>query len=703
MRMDLHCHTRRIKSGDGPGREVSPKLFRKKILEADVKIIAITNHNYFDYNQFHTLKNQNSDICQIWPGIEIDVKDCSSRWHLIVVVNPDETDVFNSKVSCLFDGDDLETCTHNLDEIHDAFGELDAIYISHFHKAPAISESDRKKLLEIVGDSTRIFNETSDHRSMGVFANYDYNTLVGSDVSDWSNYEKCSFAELRLPIESFQQFCLLAKRDSSVVDSLINTKRTYAVQASPYKSVKFDLKLYEDVNIIFGAKGTGKTEILNSLYNGLLEQGLRCEKNIASERTDEFNELTKNNGMPEDISILDREPCTEQFRLLSDWTDCSPTQFSKYIDWYRTKENNSNKRRMKVTNAQEIQFNKSSKYESHKADFLSIRDIKTAIENIQLSDYIDDSKIGQLNELISLLKDSIFRKRKGDVAEESAVMLTNYSINKIKAIADKNTDSVSKPSKTGYREFAHARLRLLVAVDKIRKNLEPVEVNTQVPIGALEDKGKIYQNSRYRMLCEESRTVEFSKNITVLKEVKKQLSNVNTHILDVDLAPILSILVSLCESNNISSTACFVGRSRQIVDADQKEYKPSNGEKGILLLQRVLSKEADAYFLDEPELGMGNSYIDKNIRPLISELGRRRKIVVIATHNANIAVRTLPYMSIYRTHKNGIYKTYTGNPFNDKLINIDDSTDILSWTVESLNSLEGSKEAFYDRRDIYES
>lgn len=69
-------------------------------------------------------------------------------------------------------------------------------------------------------------------------------------------------------------------------------------------------------------------------------------------------------------------------------------------------------------------------------------------------------------------------------------------------------------------------------------------------------------------------------------------------------------------------------------------------EKGILLLQRVLSKDADAYFLDEPELGMGNTYIDSNIRPMISGLGKQRKIVVVATHNANIAVRTLPYMSI---------------------------------------------------------
>lgn len=134
-----------------------------------------------------------------------------------------------------------------------------------------------------------------------------------------------------------------------------------------------------------------------------------------------------------------------------------------------------------------------------------------------------------------------------------------------------------------------------------------------------------------------------------------------------------------------------------------QEYKPSNGEKGILLLQRVLSKDADAYFLDEPELGMGNTYIDSNIRPMISGLGKQRKIVVVATHNANIAVRTLPYMSIFRTHKNGVYKTYMGNPFNDRLVNIDDCTDVLSWTTESLRSLEGSREAFYERKDIYES
>ena len=151
------------------------------------------------------------------------------------------------------------------------------------------------------------------------------------------------------------------------------------------------------------------------------------------------------------------------------------------------------------------------------------------------------------------------------------------------------------------------------------------------------------------------------------------------------------------------SLKCFVGRSKQVITSDGVEYSPSNGERGILLLEQVLHEDADAYFLDEPELGMGNSYIDTDIRPLICNLAKQRKIVVVATHNANIAVRTLPYMSIYRTHENGEYKTYTGNPFDDQLICIDNPEDVKSWTKESMHSLEGGYDAFYERRDIYES
>ena len=165
----------------------------------------------------------------------------------------------------------------------------------------------------------------------------------------------------------------------------------------------------------------------------------------------------------------------------------------------------------------------------------------------------------------------------------------------------------------------------------------------------------------------------------------------------------MSELTELCNEERIVSTSSFLGLSKQTILENGEEYNPSSGEKSILLLQKVLNTSADAYLLDEPELGMGNSYIDSTIRPQLVALAKRRKIVVVATHNANLAVRTLPYCSILRTHNSGKYSTYIGNPFVDHLVNILDKSDVKSWTVESMHTLEGGREAFYERKEIYES
>ena len=159
------------------------------------------------------------------------------------------------------------------------------------------------------------------------------------------------------------------------------------------------------------------------------------------------------------------------------------------------------------------------------------------------------------------------------------------------------------------------------------------------------------------------------------------------------------------KQTGIRSLAEFIGVKRFVEKADTGEpYEPSDGEKGILLLERVLNNKADWYVLDEPEAGMSNSYIDGVIRPLVSGLGKAGKTVVIATHNANLAVRTLPYSSIYREHQNGLsYKTYVGNPFIDRLVNLDDSADSLSWSEKSMEVLEGGEEAFFERMRIYEA
>lgn len=703
MRIDLHCHTKQIKSGDGSGRNVTPEIFREKISNANVKIVAITNHNAFDYKQYLELKEAVKGICVVWPGIEIDITGSNGKkFHLIVVANPENAQIFANKIDAMYCGEDLETCSFPLRKVYDELNESDVIYIPHYHKTPSISEQDRDELLKIVGDSSRVFVELQDHRSLGVFANHDYNVLIGSDVKDWSKYEECTFADLRLPVESFSQFCMLAKRDAVVVNTLLNKKKTYSVTASPYKTVRFPLTLYADVNIIFGQKGTGKSEILTSLYDEMCGNGLSCVKYVGSTKDDDFNELTKTKDMSPDLSKLGIDPCEHDIELFHEWSDSTPTLFSKYVDWYKTKDNNANKSRMKITEARVIGSVKSPEYRQHSNDFKSVNEILKKIEKIDIQNYLgEDQKI--FSELLSKLRSTIYSAFKQDIVEYQSAQLTDYSIERIKNFADKNSDTVSKPSSTGFREFAMRRLKLKESLSHIFDSLSTSEYNEQEYLGELEEKGKLYINKRYRMLCDESKTAEFREGIIALRDLKQLLERIREDVFGENVSSLLTDLSEKLKEMNISTISAFLGLSKQIVLSSGEEYKPSNGERGILLLQGVLSKEADAYFLDEPELGMGNSYIDTNIRPLISNLARCHKVVVVATHNANIAVRTLPYVSIFRVHENGQYTTYIGNPFNDCLVNITDDSDVKSWTEESMHTLEGGQEAFYERKSIYES
>jgi hypothetical protein len=704
MKIDLHCHTKAIKNGDGPGRNVTPELFKEKIENADIKIVAITNHNAFDLEQYNKLSNIVSGTCQVWPGVEIDVLEPgSNRWHLIVVVNPKEVEAFSTNVSVLFNGDDVDECTHTLDEIHTAFKERDAIYIAHFYKDPAIPEKDSDKLYSLVGESYRVFKETTNEKSMSIFANNRYNILVGSDVKDWNKYERSSFSELKLPVDSFEQFCLLAKRDANVVQTLLNKKESQNLIAHPAPNESLSIQIYADMNIIFGQKGTGKTEIIKSLYESMKANGYKCVLYVASERDGEFKSLLGTSGLIPNVQKMGVNTCEDEFKTIITWRDSNPTHFCNYYNWKNTEGNNANKARMKITHASSLNPEINENEESHQIDNKNISAIFRDLYKIDLKKYLNDIEIDQLNLLIKKLKNNIHQQWQKDLIDKYAVHLANFTINKIKQIADKNTNSVSKPSTTGLVGFANSRLFLLKAIKKILKNLSIEEINEKEKIGSLDEKGVILINTKFRMICPLSRKDEFKIGITKLKKIKELLISLKVHIFDSDISKDIQDLCNILDEENITSIIPFIGRSKQVIDQNGNQYTPSNGEKGMLLLQKTIMEDADAYFLDEPELGMGNSYIDSSIRPILIDLSKQHKYVTVATHNANIGVRTLPYMSIYRTHSNGIYTTYIGNPFSNKLVDINDENIILNWAEESLKSLEGSKDAFYERKDIYES
>ena len=707
MRIDLHCHTKKVKTGDAYTRNVTKDKFFQKVIEAEVKIIAITNHNQFDYLQYKEFKDVTEGYCDIWPGVELDIigkadqKGNCKRGHLIVIANPKNVELFNTQVQELVNDEDVNTFQIGVKKVYETLGKCDCIYIPHFHKEPKLSDEDIQELGELLPDSSRLFKETSDYRSLGVFSNFDYSVIIGSDVQDWNKYETSKFADIRLPVQTFEQFCLLAKKDVQIIDTLLNQKRKKEIPVSPYKKVNFKLPFYEDINIIFGQKGTGKTEILESLKKYYIENGIAMESYKGNEKDSDFSKMLKVNDIIATPDKLQLDSMRQQFIDIYNWKEELPTSFEKYISWMETKDNNKNKGRMKITECVHIEEGvRDRKLES---DYKYLKEFtESTFEKIDIEKYLDERERTILMLLLEKLCKNINDAKMQKWNSDKSIKLTNWSIDKIKAIADKCSDTISKPSSVGFYDFAMGRFKLFENVEEICSTFSVEDKVEKEYLGNLEEKGDIYIQTRYRMLTKESRTDEFKQGITVLRNCKLVIDGIKKAALAENISEEVSKFQEFYD-DGIKDIGTFIGVSKETALENGEIYRPSNGERGILLMQKLLDSERDAYILDEPELGMGNSYITSNILPKLTDLAKRRKTVIIATHNANIAVGTLPYISILRTHENGVYKTYVGNPFYDELRNIDDETDTKNWTQESMHTLEGGKTAFYDRKDIYES
>src|SRR5688572_56602 len=97
MKIDIHVHTKKVKTGDAETRNVTPDKFNEIIRLTDVRILAITNHNHFDLIQYLQISELVKDVCQIWPGIELDIFENGKRAHLLVIANPKIANEFSQK------------------------------------------------------------------------------------------------------------------------------------------------------------------------------------------------------------------------------------------------------------------------------------------------------------------------------------------------------------------------------------------------------------------------------------------------------------------------------------------------------------------------------------------------------------------------------------------------------------------------------
>ena len=707
-KIDLHLHTQKCKKGDGASRVIEVEKFIEKIQENNVGLCAITNHNKFDINEYKSILNKSINFI-IFPGIELDVKfDKDKIRHIILVCSPDYADDFKD----IFSKDDNRDYDDYKLEYKDLilnikkFRKDKILIIPHFldkDKDRSISIEEKNLLKEDLTEYTVILEPKL--KTMGIINAHNEISLIGSDVKDWAKYSEDAkrLPEMKFTIDSFGKFYELASSPNVFIKFVLNNCEKLQIDLD--YNTKLDI--YQDVNVIFGGKGSGKTVLMkNHIFPKLSENGKRVFIHEGKDYQKFYDEILKNNEDEVEIDSNLKDRIINDLDSVLNYKESAYANFiGKYLKYYENQNVSKNAKKIRKT---ECLYNKNISQ--------TIQDISTQYrENINYINKVNNINTeyrNDENEHKDILSDELFKLKHEiykDTIEKAkaifSVSKTGIIIENIKEIIDKKTGKKSKPNNIGFSKMVSERRAIFEKIKNINESLENIKLSKKIKIGELPDKGQIYSKVEVKVMGKNEKYVKgspFDRNkISANRAVIEKIANFSVK----DLLE-MNKLFSIDESQK-SSTDYFsdcVKKSCRVIREDDTIYEPSEGEKSILSISGLIENLAfDCYLFDEIERGLGNKYISEYIIPKLKYLRDIGKTVVLSTHNANIAINTLPTQTIYCNYVGDsdaeIY--FAGNMYANELISIKNTDHKILWEDEAIKHLEGSEHMFNIRRNIW--
>lgn len=478
MKIDLHLHTRKSKKGDSIFREVSADVFCEKIIQANVEICAITNHNLFDIEQYKEILSKSKNEFIVWPGVELDINDNDRPGHIIVIANPKNVEIFNETLLLLVGDKTADDFKTNTVEIAEKFDELDVIYLAHYlGKGPVVSDEIIERLEDNISNKRRVFKEASNAISAGIFLNHGHRSLNGSDIHDWSDYinKSVDLPELRLPVDSFEKFCLLIDKDEAVINTLLHNKFRENLNLKPFKNSDDEVKLniYNDINVLFGSKGTGKTDILNAISSHYNNNGLKTSVYETSKLSLFQKYGVGSKKLNADELVFDRDECINEINIIKKLKDAKVESINNYLEYIKNNRRSATAKLIKIDQIKieddsivQKGFKSSSKLEKSFKQFLDMINEDTSIDNILPKENI--------KELKTILSESIKQIRLSKVdrfQKTTEIRLLNHIIKSFSDLIIKKQGGSKKPMKTGFIDFAKTRINLKINAEKVVSEL----------------------------------------------------------------------------------------------------------------------------------------------------------------------------------------------------------------------------------------
>ena len=441
----------------------------------------------------------------------------------------------------------------------------------------------------------------------------------------------------------------------------------------------------------------------SQIYNYLKEKGFNIYLHEGKDYNEQYNNIINNfeKSVIADETTIKR--IENNFELIVNYQEQKPFNFlEKFTAYHSNKSANKNAKVIKKTDSQ-YSNNQTKKFEDIIAELeANLRKIKE-VKDINSEVRSVNAKNGtELTEHLDLLSVDLIQFSINNYKEIFSGKNTELFLTVLKDSVQKKTGKESKPNNIGFAKLVSQRLDRLNANQTLIQDLEDVKNSKTHRLGLIPNKGRASITTSIEVLKSDE-----NYNTKKIFERNKIVRNRNLmkKIRDFEFRNFKKINDYFGVEEKISSSEFsedMIKKMSVVKINGNNDYDPSEGERAIITISGILENDSyDFYLFDEIERGLGQKYITEYIVPKIKEQRDKGKTIIISTHNSNIAINTLPSQTIYcdyNINTKNIY--YMGNLYTNKLIGLDKGNELI-WKEKALIHLEGSKEMFGKRRNIY--
>lgn len=674
-RCDLHIHT--VPSVSDRAFIYDLNVLKDYVKRTGLEVIAITNHNLFDFNQFAEIKEALPGVI-VLPGIEVDLE----KGHILVITNNDDSSLFDFNAKCGEISSRIHTQTdcisfETFSRIFQDFSKY--LLIPHYDKSPALP----KAIIERFGRNILAGEVSSvkkfvylEKETEGLTPVYFSDFRAEKGVSPGDYPVSHTFMDINEVNVNSLKLCLMDKTKVS----LYSEKGSRLFQVFPNGQM-----LSTGLNIMYGKRSTGKTYTLNAIAQKYGERAKYIRQfellNIGRNDSEQFeNDLKIRQERYAENFFKEFSGVVEDILGITSHEE-DESRLHKYIDALKAAATQSD---MNDVFSKAALFNESEFNDQNSDEITKLISAVETLLDTQQYKAIVKSHLPE-SALISLLKELIEVCRSHRL-EQKYQQEVNNMLRLVKESLQLKSAAPRIPNIDLYQFFINKKKR---------------EVFAQIALAV--KKERIISEEKAGQFTIRVQARPFT-NATDLKQVVQRQMSLSAAFEKYKnpIQYLAALKMAGIDSDRIYKL--FAAIDYQIMNSSGLPV--SGGERSEFnFLQKI--KDAilsEILIIDEPESSFDNIFLKNEVNRFIKDMAERMP-VIISTHNNTIGGSIKPDYVLYTEKRieNGepIFNIYSGFPGSKELKDVSGNS-IVNYTI-TLDSLEAGEEAYTERRGIYET